>query len=108
MSDVDYNSRLHEKMELEQKIYRIWLLEQTPEEILNHTYEYTMREDIVMLMGELKLEPEKAKALLCSPCPLGDVYKNFSKKDAGYLDLIRDSIEEEADKSFWRWRESEN
>ena len=61
MNETDYNARLYEKMKAEQDKYRDWLLHQEPSEILNHTYEYTMREDIVMCMEELELEPEKAK-----------------------------------------------
>ena len=34
---------------------RDWLVRQEPSEILNHTYEYTMREDIVLCMEELEL-----------------------------------------------------
>ena len=74
MNNTDSNARLYEKMKAEQDRYRDWLLHQEPAEILNHTYEYTMREDIVMCMEELELEPEKARALLRSPCPLSDVY----------------------------------
>ena len=48
MSVTDYNARLYEKMKAEQGKYRGWLLHQEPPEILNHTYEYTMRVDIVM------------------------------------------------------------
>ncbi len=48
MSETDYNARLYEKMKAEQDNYRDWLLYQEPSEILNHTYEYTMREDVVM------------------------------------------------------------
>ncbi len=68
MSETDYNARLYEKMKAEQDKYRDWLLHQELSEILNHTYEYTMREDIVMCMEELELElePEKARALLRS------------------------------------------
>lgn len=87
MNETDYNARLYEKMKAEQDNYRDWLLHQEPSEILNHTYEYTMREDIVMCMEELELEPEEARALLRSPCP---------------LDTIRDSIETEADKCLQR------
>lgn len=47
MNETDYNARLYEKMKAEQDKYRDWLLHQEPSEILNHTYEYTMREDIV-------------------------------------------------------------
>ena len=62
MNETDYNARLYEKMKAEQDKYRDWLLHQEPSEILNHTYEYTMWEDIVMCMEELELEPEKARA----------------------------------------------
>ena len=64
MSVTDYNARRYEKMKAEQDNYRDWLLHQEPSEILNHTYEYTMREDIVMCMEELELEPEKARAFI--------------------------------------------
>ena len=47
MNETDYNARLYEKMKAEQDKYRDWLLHQEPSELLNHTYEYTMREDIV-------------------------------------------------------------
>ena len=55
MNETDYNARLYEKMKAEQDKYRDWLASQEPSEILNHTYEYTMREDIVMCMEELEL-----------------------------------------------------
>ena len=50
MNETDCNARLYEKIKAEQDKYRDWLLHQEPSEILNHTYEYTMREDIVMCM----------------------------------------------------------
>lgn len=56
-----------------------------------------MREDIVMCMEELELEPEKARALLRFPCPLSDVYKEFRDRETEHMDTIRDSIETEAD-----------
>ena len=98
MNETDHNARLYEKMKAEQDKYRDWLLHQEPSEILNHTYEYTMREDIVMCMEELELEPEKARALLRSPCSLSDVYKEFRDRETEHMDTIRDSIETEADK----------
>ena len=102
MTNEELNTRLYEKMFEEQEKYRGWLLSQPPEEILNHTYEYTMREDIVMCMEELELEPEKARALLRSPCLLSDVYKEFRDRETEHMDTIRDSIETEADKSLQR------
>lgn len=60
MSKTDYNVLFYEKMKTEQDKYKDWLLTQPPSEILNHTYEYTMREDIVMCMKDLDLSPNKA------------------------------------------------
>ncbi len=45
----DINPQLYEKMEDEQEHYREWLLGLPPEEIINHTREYTIREDILMV-----------------------------------------------------------
>ena len=61
MGETDYNALLYDKMKAEQDKYRDWLLNQPPEEILNHTYEYTMREDIVMCMEELELSPNRQR-----------------------------------------------
>lgn len=102
MDETDYNTLLYEKMKAEQDKYRDWLLTQEPAEILNHTYEYIMREDIVMAMEELELTPKQAKALLKSPCPLDDVYKEFKDREVEHMDTIRDSIETEADNSIRR------
>ena len=99
MSETDYNALLYDKMKAEQDKYRDWLLNQPPEEILNHTYEYTMREDIVVCMEELELSPKQAKALLRSPCPLADVYKEFMDREVEHMDTIRDSIETRANET---------
>ena len=39
MNNQELNTALYEKMFAEQDTYRKWLLTQSPEEILNHTYE---------------------------------------------------------------------
>ena len=48
----DLTTALYEAMAKEQANFRDWLVKQPPEEILNHTYEYTVREDILMAMEE--------------------------------------------------------
>lgn len=97
MSEMNYNDLLYKKMKEEQEKHKEWILSQPPEEILNHTYEYTMREDIVMAMAELKLSPKQAKALLKSSSPLADVYREFEKRETDHMDVIRDSIDNCAD-----------
>ena len=76
MNTNDLNTALYEKMAAEQDKYRDWLKSQPPAEVLNHAYEYTVREDIVMAMEELELTAAQAHALLDS-CLLytSDVYK---------------------------------
>lgn len=102
MNERDYCSELYDKMKAEQDKYRVWLLSQSPREILNHTYEYTMREDIVMAMEDLELTPKQAKALLKSPCPLADVFEEFKDRETEHMDTIRDSIETRANEVIKR------
>ena len=97
MKPNDLNTALYEKMAAEQDKYRDWLKSQPAAEVLNHAYEYTVREDIVMCMEELELTEAQAKALLDSPTPLADVYREFEKLETGYMDVIRDTIESRAD-----------
>ena len=97
MNTNDLNTALYEKMAVEQDKFRDWLKSQPPEEVLNHAYEYTIREDIVMAMEELELTDTQAQALLESPSPLADVYRYFEKLETGYMGVIRDSIESRAD-----------
>ena len=97
MKPNDLNTALYEKMAAEQDKYRDWLKSQSPAEVLNHAYEYTVREDIVMAMEELELTDAQAQALLDSPTPLADVYRHFEKVETDHMDVIRDSIENRAD-----------
>ena len=50
MTNAELNTALYQKMFAEQETYREWLLSQPSEEILNYTYEYTVREDILLSM----------------------------------------------------------
>ena len=87
---------LYDKLSREQDRYRDWLKDQPPEEILHHSYEYTVREDILMSMEELTLSEAETRALLLSPSPMAILYDKFSDLETGYMDTIRDSIENTA------------
>ena len=52
MTNEELNTALYKKVFAEQEQYREWLLSQPPNEILNHCYEYTVREDIVLALEE--------------------------------------------------------
>lgn len=96
MEKVDLGYNLYEKMSYEQDDFRQWLLSQPPEEILNHAYEYAMREDILMAMESLELTDTQVQALLDSPTPLSDVYHEFTITDNGEINHLRDCIENRA------------
>ena len=62
MTNAELNTALYQKMFAEQETYREWLLSQPSEEILNHTYEYTVREDIWQTVADrAKSEVQKLK-----------------------------------------------
>lgn len=86
------NQELYDKMAAEQERFKHTLLGMTPEEVLDHAYEYAIREDILMEMEELDLSAPEAAALLESPSPLADVYGDFRERE-GHMDLVRECIE---------------
>ena len=96
MTTEEMHTALYEKFSAEQDNYRAWLLKQTPEEILHHTYEYTVREDIVMMMEDAEFSPQQAAALLWKDTTLSDIYKDFTKVETGYMDILRDTVENRA------------
>ena len=100
------NQALYEKMSEEQSTYRDWLLTKSPEEILNHAYAYVMREDILMEMEELSLPAPLAAALLESPSPMADVYKDFRDMETGHMDHVRECIEGRAERLMEAQREA--
>ena len=62
MTNAELNKALYQKMFAEQETYREWLLSQPSEEILNHNYEYTVREDIWQTVADrAKSEVQKQK-----------------------------------------------
>ena len=64
MTNAELNTALYQKMFAEQETYREWLLSQPSEEILNHTYEYTVREDIwqtVAVRAKSEVQKQKKK-----------------------------------------------
>ena len=102
MTSEELNTALYQKMFAEQEQFKAWLLTQPPEEILNHTYEYSVREDILITLENNDLYDEQAEALLRSESPLADVYKEFSKRETDYMDVVLDSLETCADAEIAR------
>ena len=83
MTNEELNTALYKKVFAEQEKYREWLLSQPPDEILNHCYEYTVREDIVLALEEYDLSDKQCKALLKSPRPLAQGLRKAGDRPHG-------------------------
>ena len=70
-----------------------------------HTYEYTVRNDILCSLENNVLTDEQASALMKSPSPIDDVYKEFVDRETGYMDVVLDSIRERANIAIQKERE---
>ena len=67
-----------------------------PEEILNHTYEYTVREDILMSLEYNSLPNAQVRALLKSPSPLADVFAAWEDRETSYMEEIWQTVTDRA------------
>ncbi len=93
MGNEDLSAVLLEKFSAEQDKYREWLLSQPPEEILNHTYEYTVREDILCTVENGEFPEKMVAALLRGDVSIADIYKDFIKGETDYMNIIRATLE---------------
>ena len=96
MTNEELNTRLYEKMFVEQEQFRDWLLSQPAAEILNHAYEYTVREDILMSLEYHDLEDSQARALLKSGKPLKQIFERWENQETSYMDTVWDTVQEQA------------
>lgn len=92
MTEVETKEMLLNKVKAEQKCYRKWLQSQTTEEVLCHTYEYSVREDIIIEIEEETFSRENPETLLKSPDLLSDIYMDFCRLETDYMELIRQVI----------------
>ena len=52
MTNEELNTALYKKMFAEQEKFKDWLLTQPPEKILHHNYEYSVREDFLLVLEQ--------------------------------------------------------
>lgn len=76
-------SNLYEKVSKEQEQYESWLLNQKPSVILDHSYDYVVREDIVAVIGDgdFVLGNSQAMALLSFPDTLSYLQNEYERSD---------------------------
>jgi hypothetical protein len=86
------NKALYEKLFSEQEKYRAWLLEQPPAEILNHAYEYSVREDIILTLEYHDVDDEQARVLLAQENLLGELFDAFEHRETNYMDVVSGTV----------------
>ena len=96
MKNEELNTKVYEKAFAEQEKFKEWLLSQPQEEVLHHTYEYALREDILLSLEYNDLTDSQAKALLKSEDILSDVFKDFEKKETGYMEDVWETVKSRA------------
>lgn len=109
MTNEDLNLELYLKMSAEQERFRSWLMTLPPKEILEHSYEYTVREDILLAMEEHDLPDRQCRALLKSSSPLADVFRHYETWETCYMDDLREAVDSRANlavrEEFLKWQQ---
>lgn len=87
------------KLEDELEVYRKYLLSLPCNEAIEHSYEYTIKKDIIITMENSVFPEDDYKLLLSSPCLLDDIYNTFASMEDDYMETISYSIEKEIRKA---------
>ena len=101
MDYEELSEKLYQKAADELEAYHNHLLQQSPEEILEHTYEYTAKSNILICL--MTIEPDELSAgqltaLRASPSPLEDIYREIRDMDTGLMNAIQECTGELADR----------
>ena len=96
MTNEELNTELYKKAHLEQETFRTELLSKSGEGILEHAYEYVVREDLLLSLEYHDLENAQAKALLKEDKPLASLFNHFESRETDYMDTVWDTVESHA------------
>lgn len=106
MTNEELNTTLYRKLSAEEDIFRNWLKNQSPEEILNHAYEYVIREDILLNFEYNNLSDAQAKVLLDTKDLMSDLFQQYEKLETGHMETLWNCIESRADDLLKRQNKS--
>lgn len=93
MTNEELNIALYQRAFEEQQAFRDWLLHQPAECILRHSYEYNMREDILLVMEYNSFSDKQCDALLKSESPLlAGLVDEIEGRETDHMETVRDVI----------------
>lgn len=96
MTVEELNTALYQKMFDEQDGFVKHLETLAPREILNHAYEYTTRQDILLSLEENDLSAGEVKQLLKLDKPLSAVFSAWGKRETPYMESIFETMADTA------------
>ena len=86
------HAELFDKMQEEQRVYIEDLKTKTADEILNHAYEYLIREDFLEEMENINLNERQIRAMLVTETPLADLYRKWIDTEDPHKEDIKCTI----------------
>ena len=102
MSSVSWNEKLYSKMVDEQETYKKMLMSKTPEEILEHAYEYSLREDFICSMEYNNLPESQAEAIIRLNLTMDDMVEEFRHNCDwnDHMDAVWRCVEQRGNKAY--------
>ena len=88
MDTREVNIILRKKARAELTILRKQLLAKSPQEVLDRTYEYATKSDLVTLINETEFSANQARALLRRPRLLDSLFKEYGGHSSNSMDVL--------------------
>ncbi len=96
MMQETLNLKLYQKMLAEQTDFKRWLIRLPLEEILNHAYEYIIREKILLAVEFNNLIVDQVKTMFWLPTHLADIYAKWKSWETNCMENIRQAVSSRA------------
>ena len=97
---------IYAKVHAEQSAFVDWLQQQPPNVILDHAYEYAMREDILLSMEHFILTEEQVAALMVLDKHLAALCDAYINSENSHMEQVWDSVEQFANDEINRQLEA--
>lgn len=97
MTAGELSFNLFVKMSEELRTFYEWLKTRPPDEILQHSYEYAVKVDIMAFVEQFNMDEDRTRALLSLDFPLESIYKAHNDKGLTTIERMMSTIEDYAD-----------
>lgn len=94
MNNEELNTALYKKMFAEQEAYKSWLQAQPTKDVLEHAYEYVMREDILLSLENNDLSDRYATVLLKMDQPLAAIFNKLEHTESPHMEHVWECVQQ--------------